>query len=112
MTDGKPYAICTNCPEKFDDRAQMTVHLRSTFDASAKEDGHKKGHQTRIVNFTEEEKIEQRIDREIEDGILEIVANLGREVDLGRLTQEAITARIGWHGWSFEDAWSDYLEES
>lgn len=101
-----PYAQCVHCDEEFGNAIDAGAHRMATLEGPPSK---RVSHTTRVVNPTPEEIAQNNLEREIDDAIDDMLCKLGRSVDRGRVSADAV--RSGLERYGLEDAWDEFLTE-
>lgn len=103
----KPYGTCKTCGADIADYEAMQKHFSETLG------GPERGsHTIQVVNPTRQERIEQNIDRIVNDSVMEALDKIDREVGEDRsITLEEATTALRHHD-TFLEMWDEeYVPE-
>ncbi|VXB23595.1 hypothetical protein [Citricoccus sp. K5] len=98
-TPGQPYGKCNDCGAVIDSQADGRKHMSETFE-QAKAEGRSKGHSISVLNPSREGRIQNAVDRIVQDAIDDALEDL-EDLDLD---DDEIGEALVWHS-SFRDAW-------
>lgn len=116
--DDKPYAICLECPARFENWAAMLEHGKATLTPTGEAGATARGHRSRVVNPTPEEREEREENRvrsiassAVSRAMDEAAEEIARDVERGVSTDAQARDALGWHtGEDFLDAYVQWVE--